>query len=243
MLPGIADLRGNIRNTGARTVFSTGSSFASRAITGKVWNWLAGTPAPGTYVEAIQLPDSTRYSAVADSVGLFRIGYLPAGTFLVRAIADENKNRGLDVREAWDSVRVNLADSATLALFTIARDSLPPVLASVSADDSVTLDLTFATPLDPARLPAPADISVQGTDSSRVGVLNVSLPPADTAASAPRPPRPSPPLVILLRLASPLKAGADYRVTITRVNALSGMSAPVVRTFRTPAKPVSPPVK
>lgn len=243
MLPGIADLRGNVRNTGAKTVFSTGSSLASHTITGKVWNWLAGVPAAAAFVEAMQLPDSIRYVSIADSTGLFRIGYLPAGTFLVRAIVDANRNRGLDVREEWDSVRVNLTDSAILALFTIARDSLPPVLVTVSADDSVTLRMTFAAPLDPARLPAAADISVQAPDTSRVGVVSVTLPAADTTTAAQRPPRPAPPLVIIARLASPLRSDTDYRVMISKVNALSGLSATVVRTFRTPAKPASPPVK
>lgn len=244
MLPGIADLRGNVRNTGAGTVFSTGPSLATGTIKGKIWNWLAGTPAPAAYVEAIQLPDSVRYVGVADSAGLFRIGYLPSGKFLVRAVLDENRNRGADPREAWDSSTVTLSDSANLALFTIARDSVAPLVTSISADDSVTVRISFATPLDPARIPAPSDISVQASDSSRVGVSAVDLPALDTATAASRPPREPPPLVILVRLASPLRPGADYRVTISMVFGLSQVSAPAVRTFRTPAaKPTSPAIK
>lgn len=240
MLPGIADLRGNVSNTGARTVFSTGRSLAARTIKGKIWNWLAGTPAAAAYVEAIQLPDSVRYVGVADSAGLFRIGYLPSGTFLVRAAVDENRNRGVDPREAWDSSTVALADSANLELFTITRDSIAPLVTSISADDSLTVRISFATPLDPTAIPTPAEISIQASDSSRVGVKAVSLPAPDTATVALRPPRNPPPLIILVRLATPLRPGADYRVTISRVTGLSHVSAPAVRTFRTPAAQPTP---
>ncbi len=237
MLPGIADIRGNVRNTGARTVFSTGPSLATRAISGKIWNWLAGTPAPQAYVEAIQLPDSIRYVGIADSAGGFRIGYLPRGKFLVRAVVDENRNRGVDPREAWDSVSIQLSDSSTVALFTIAHDSIAPILANLSLDDSVTLRLSFGSPLDPTLLPGPADISVQAGDSIRVAITKVILPPPDTASAASRPPRPAPPSTILVRLASPLHPDTDYRVAISRVTGLSRVSAPVVRTFRTPPVP------
>jgi hypothetical protein len=240
MLPGIADLRGNVRNTGARTVFSTGPALATRSISGQIWNWLAGTPAASAYVEAIQLPDSVRYVGVADSTGSFRINYLPSGNFLVQAVVDENRNRGIDPREAWDSATVTLTDSATVGLFTIARDSIAPLVTGVSADDSVTLRISFATPLDPQSLPTPAEILVQAADSTRIGVTAVTLPLPDTAVATQRPPRQPPPVTIIVRLASPLRPGADYRVTISRVTGLSRVSATAVRTFRMPAaKPAS----
>ena len=246
MLPGMADLRGNVRTAGARTLFSTGPTLASGHVSGKAWNWLTGAPASGAYIEAIQLPDSIRYVALADSAGGFRVDYLPAGQFLVRAVLDENRNRGIDPRESWDSATVSLSDSVTLALFAIARDSAAPVMTSVSADDSVTLRLTFATPLDQLSLPSPAEISVQATDSSRIPVTSVAVPPPDTTAGAAASPRAPPPRIIIVRLASPLRPGAEYRVAISRVTGLSKKSALAVRTFRMPevkSPPPSPAIK
>ena len=246
MLPGIADLRGNVRNAGARTVFSTGTSLATRSISGKVWNWLTGTPAAGAYVEAVQLPDSIRYVAVADSTGLFRVDHLPPGDFLVRAVLDENRNRGIDPRESWDSASVRVADSTVLSLFAIARDSLAPVIATVTADDSVTLRIAFATPLDAASLPGPDAISVRAADSVRIPVVAVTVAPPETIAGAAAPPRQPPPRIILVRLASPLRAGADYRVSISRVTGLSRTSAPALKIFRMPdlkTPPAGPVIK
>lgn len=243
MLPGMADLRGNVRNTGAQTVFSTGPSFNRGTISGAIWNWTAGSAAPKAYIEAISLPDSAAYIAVADSTGEFRVSYLPAGRFLVRGIIDDNKNRGIDSREAWDSVTVTLTDSANLQLLAIARDSIAPTLGTVSADDSVTLRLTFERALAPNTLPAAADVSVQGADSVRLPILSVALPAADTALVKTRPPRPAPPLLLIVKLASPLKPGADYRVSISRATGIAGISAPAVRTFKAPSAGTPPPAK
>lgn len=243
LLPGMADLRGNVRNEGAQTVFTTGPSLNTGSISGNIWNWAAGNAAPKAYIEAISLPDSVAYIAVADSVGAFRMSYLPAGQFLVRAVTDDNKNRGIDSREAWDSVTVTLADSATVALFVIARDSVAPVLGTISADDSVTLRLTFERALAPAALPTVGDVTVQGADSARLPVLSVGVPETDTALSKSRPPRPAPPQVLIVKLGMPLKPGADYRVTISRVVGIAGISAPAVRTFKAPAASSPPPQK
>ncbi len=240
LLPGMADLRGNVRNKGAQTVFSTGPSFNRGSISGNIWNWIAGSPAAQAYIEAISLPDSAAYIAVADSAGAFRVSYLPAGRFLVRGVIDDNKNRGIDRREAWDSVTVTLADSTTLGLYAIARDSIAPTLATVSADDSVTLRLTFERALAPALLPATGDVAVQGADSVRLAVLSVAVPPADTTSTGSRPPRPAPPLSLIVKLATPMKPGADYRVTISRVTGITGLSAAAVRTFRAPPASVPP---
>ncbi|MBA3657493.1 MAG: Ig-like domain-containing protein, partial [Gemmatimonadaceae bacterium] len=239
MLPGIADLRGNVRNKGAQTVFSTGAALSTGSISGKIWNWAAGSVAAQAYVEAISLPDSITYVAISDSAGAFRLNYLPTGQFLVRGVIDENKNRGVDSREAWDSATVRLTDSATLGLFAIARDSIAPVIGAVTVDDSVTLRISFERALDPAALPTVAEITVQAADSSRIPVLGSAVPAPDSAGAASRLPRPAPPQTIILKLGTPLKPGADYRVSISRVRGIAGISAPAVRTFKAP--PASPP--
>src|SRR6476659_1514856 len=58
MLPGIADIRGNVRNTGASTFFSTGKTIPRTRITGRVFDWVAGTPAAGALVESFVPPDT-----------------------------------------------------------------------------------------------------------------------------------------------------------------------------------------
>lgn len=243
MLPGIADLRGNVRNKGAQTVFSTGAALNTGSISGKIWNWAGGVGAAQGYVEAISLPDSTAYISIADSAGVYRVEYLPPGQFLVRGVIDDNKNRGIDSREAWDSTTVRLQDSATVGLFAIARDSVAPALGTVTVDDSVTLRLTFERALNPAALPAAAEIVVQAADSSKVLVVSVALPPADTSSTATRAPRPAPPQIIVLKLASPLKPGAEYRISVSRVTGIAGISAPSVRTFKAPSASVPQPAK
>ena len=73
MLRGLADLRGNVRNTGASTFFSTGPSIPRTHVTGRVFDWVAGTPAAGSLVEALVPPDTTHaYVAVADSSGQWK---------------------------------------------------------------------------------------------------------------------------------------------------------------------------
>ena len=101
MLPGLADLRGNIRNTGASTFFSTGGPIPRTRLSGVVFDWTAGTPAAGALVESFVRPDSLRpYIAVADSNGAFTIPHLPPARYTVRAYLDRNKNFGLDVARA-----------------------------------------------------------------------------------------------------------------------------------------------
>src|SRR4029079_8676983 len=59
MLPGMSDLRGNVRNTGAVLVFSTGAEMPQSRIAGTVFNWLTGNPAPRAFIEARPVTDTT----------------------------------------------------------------------------------------------------------------------------------------------------------------------------------------
>src|ERR1700693_1631123 len=103
MLPGIADIRGNVRNTGATTFFSTGKTIPRTRLAGHVFDWVTGTPAKGALVESFVRPDSLHpYIALADSSGAFAIEHLPPARYAVRAYLDVNKNFGIDPGEAWD---------------------------------------------------------------------------------------------------------------------------------------------
>lgn len=266
LLPGLSDLRGNTRNTGATTIFSTGPTIPSGRITGTLFNWTEGRIAPRGLVEARIGPDTSLvYVASSDSSGNFVLANLPPGRYTVRGLIDDNNNRGLDPREAWDSVGVTLAESANIELLAFIHDSIGARLSSVSVRDSVTLSLTFDNSLS-AQLPATANVRVTGSDSTDIPVTAVALPPADTAASvegaapagAPRPAgpgatpgsarpaerrpsRPPPVRTVIVRLARPLRPGLEYRVRVTDVRNLTGLARNSERTVVVPAASPRPP--
>ncbi len=211
LLPGLADLRGNIMRTGASVVFSTGPTIPAERITGVVFDWVAERPAPRALVQAVT-PDSVMYVAQADSVGRFTVGPLPAGSYLVRAILDANGNRAQDRTEAFDTARVVTPRTEPVELRAVARDTLPPRILSVALADSLALRVTFDRFLDPDQPPALAAFRLQGTDSAEVPLVAVltpaaerteelarqqaaadSLRRADSLAGRPLPPRPTAP--------------------------------------------------
>ena len=126
LLPGLSDLRGNARNTGAVTMFSTGMTLPASFIKGTLYNWPdARVINRSGLVQAWPKGDTTLvYLAATDSSGTFSLNTMPPGDYVVRGIGDDNNNRGLDRRESWDTVSVSLRDSAKLDLFTFIHDSL-----------------------------------------------------------------------------------------------------------------------
>ena len=168
MLPGMVDLDGNADSSGVTIVFSTGPSLATGRIAGRVFDWVAGRPAPRAVVEAIMLPDSARYTAEADSSGAFVITHMPAGQFLLRALIDANRNRAVDGRELFDTVTVTLTDSLRREMLAAVRDSLGAGLASADLRDSLTLRLTLDRPLDTLFVPSRRYFSIKAADSSVV---------------------------------------------------------------------------
>src|SRR3954468_19535736 len=89
MLRGLADIRGNVRNTGATTFFSTGPNIPATRISGRVFDWASGGVPAGALVEAFVPPDSTHaYIGLVDSTGGYSIERAPAGTYLIRAFVD-----------------------------------------------------------------------------------------------------------------------------------------------------------
>jgi hypothetical protein len=180
LLPGFSDLRGNLSRTGASVVFSTGPSIPPNRITGTVFDWAAERPAARALVQAVT-PDSVLYLAQADSLGRFTVGPLPPGSYLVRAIIDANSNRALDRSEQFDTARVVAPQTTPLELLTIARDTLPPRIASVAPVDSVSLRVTFDRYLDPAQPPPATGFRLVGPDSAAVPITGVLTPQAEAA--------------------------------------------------------------
>jgi hypothetical protein len=237
LLPGLSDLRGNVRNTGVVTIFATGQTIPAGRISGRLFDWVEARPLPRALVQANPAADtSVVYLTATDSIGGFIIGNLPAGSYRVRGIADANNNRGLDPREAWDSVNVQLTDSASVELLAFVRDSVGARLQTVSFRDSVTLDLIFDNPLSTTTPLTAANIRIRAADSVDVPITSVTPPPPDTTVSpVPRPSRPSPVRTMTVRLARPLRPGTDYRVRVTGATNIIGVVRNSDRTVSVPA--------
>jgi hypothetical protein len=185
MQKGIADIRGNVRNTGATTFFSTGRAIPQTRIAGVAFDWASGSPAGGALVESFVPPDSVHaYIAVADSNGAFLMEHMPAARYVVRAYVDRNKNQGIDVSEQWDSTSVALGDSSRATLFLFVHDTLPPRIRDVRTSDSVTIHLTFDKPIDPAQTVSATNFAVIGPDSLPIPIISAGPPARDTAPSA-----------------------------------------------------------
>ncbi|MDP9200474.1 MAG: Ig-like domain-containing protein [Gemmatimonadota bacterium] len=261
MLRGIADLRGNIRNTGASTFFSTGKTIPRTRLAGRVFDWVSGTPANGALVESFIRPDSLHpYIALVDSSGAFVIEHLPPSRYTVRAYLDRNKNFGIDPSEPWDSVSIDLTDSAAATLLIFAHDSVPPRIRDVSAVDSVSLLVTFDRPVDPSQTLTAANFAVIGPDSVPVpivsagaalkdttartvipplGALRPARPPIpsrrDTTAAKPVMPRPAPVSEAVIKLQRPLAPKTTYRVRAIGIRGLLGHTGDSERAYTTPA--------
>jgi hypothetical protein len=173
LLPGIADLRGNIDSAGRVVIFSTGPTIATGVLRGIVFDWLGQRPATKAFVTAISLPDSTRYIAMTDSIGHFDIHAVPPGRYLVRALVDENNNRDVDPREPFDTATVALNDSLSREFLAIVRDTLGPGIAQVNRVDSVTLRVVFDRGLDSTRTLTVSDFTLKAQDSSVVPITSV----------------------------------------------------------------------
>lgn len=191
MLKGLADIRGNVRNTGASTFFSTGPSIPSTRIAGAVFDWVAGAPAAGALVESYIPPDSLHpYVALVDTTGRFAIEHLPPGRYLLRAYLDRNKNLGIDPSEPWDSTSIALTDSAHNDLFLFVHDTVAPRIRDIRGVDSVTLQISFDKPIDPTQTLGVGNFAVVAPDSTRVPILSAGPVTPDTT-SVKRPPVPA----------------------------------------------------
>ena len=262
MIPGMSDLRGNASTTGAVTIFSTGSQIPTSRVSGTVFNWVAGNVAPRALVEARPLTDSTTlYVSFTDSAGTFIFPNLPAGRYRLRGVIDENNNKGLDPREAWDTTTA-LADSARVELLAFAHDSVAPRLIEIGIRDTATLELLFEHPIDPNQSITPSAIGIRRADSTDVAVLSVTRGGGSTRdttviATGPTPARGIPSTSLLVTLSVPIRQATTLRVRAVGIRSLDGITgvtervatvdpnpppkAPAARARGTPATPPPPP--
>ena len=195
--PGIADLRGNRSDVARTIVFSTGPTMPQGAVAGVAFDWPGQSFARTAWVEALRLADSAVFVAPTDSAGEFLVAPLGPGTYVVRGYVDQNRNRVLDRAEAWDSVRVTIAETGVggLELLLAPRDTLPAIVSSVTPIDSLTLALEFDKPLAPDQTFEPSQIRVVRSDSTPIQVVGLATRAAydstigagrDTAQAMPR---------------------------------------------------------
>ncbi|HEX6534290.1 MAG TPA: Ig-like domain-containing protein [Gemmatimonadaceae bacterium] len=170
LLPGLADLRGNVRKEPTTIVFSTGPTIPRTRVRGIVFDWGAGTPLVAGNVEAIARPDSVVYVGRADSTGRFELASLPPGTYTVIGYKDNNNNNEFDEREAFDSAHVVLKDSARVELLTFIHDTIGPRIDQVATTDSVTLRAKFDRPLDPSQNVSASMFRLERADSTAVPI-------------------------------------------------------------------------
>jgi hypothetical protein len=226
MMRGLADLRGNVRNTGASTFFSTGSTIPETRISGSVFDWVAGTPAKGAIVESFVPPDTLHpYVALVDSNGLFAIEHVPPARYVLRAYIDRNKNLSVDPSEPWDSVGITLSDSVQSTLLIFVHDTVPPRLRELRYVDSVTIQAAFDRPIDPAQTLGVANFAVTGPDSTAIPIASVNPPAADTTAARPGAPAPAP---APAPAAAAVRPAGRARPALTRPDTTAAAPKPVM---------------
>jgi hypothetical protein len=154
VLPGILDLRHNIMKKGQTVVFSTGPAIPHAVLSGVALQWIEQRALAKAVIRAALVPDTVPYVAVADSGGAFSLAQIPPGTYHLSAIQDQNGNRRLDPREAFDSVTVTVdTTSPTVILWAFVHDTTAPRLRQAEPVDSLAFRLTFSEPLAPQHLP------------------------------------------------------------------------------------------
>ncbi len=239
MMRGLADIRGNVRKTGATTFFSTGPTIPRTRISGNAFDWVSGAPAVGALIESFVPPDSIHpYVALADSSGTFLLEHLPPARYKVRGYIDRNKNLGIDPSEPWDSTTVNLADSVRIELLLFTHDSVPPRIRDVAMVDSLTLMVTFDKPVDPAQTLTAANFAIIGPDSAPVPIVSASPAAKDTTTKT-RAPAQAPILRAPPPLRTPVTPRADTTMALKPVMSRPAPISSAIIKLRHPLTPKS----
>ena len=155
VLPVINDMFGNRLRDPFDLVVSTGGEFVPNVVAGFVEDRVTGTAVEGVRVQAL-FPDEEGVPVhwnYTSSEGVFSLRYVPSGAFEARAWQDRNRNDSLDAgepRSEWRrEVLAAAPDTSFVVLSLIEPDTTGARLASVTAEDSVTLRFEFDDYLDP----------------------------------------------------------------------------------------------
>lgn len=178
LLPGLADLRGNVLKEAVEVVFSTGSTRTTGAVTGVIFDWVAGKHIPNARVEVFLPSDSTlRWSARADSLGGFAVRDLAPGTYRLRGWTDTDSDRMIDERELFDSLTIQVDSTLRTDLYAFVHDTIGPRIETLELVDSTALRLKFDRGVAVDWAPDSATVAIMRADSSSVPVARM-LPAA-----------------------------------------------------------------
>lgn len=237
VLPGVQDLWNNRLAQPITLVFSTGPAVPNTRLTGSVVDRVTGRPEIGQRVEAIRQPDSLVYATASDSAGAFVFSRIPAGPYRIRAYRDLNRNRTLDEYEPFDTAISTLAAGAaevpTVRLAVTAPDTTPPAVASGSVAGTA-IQVQFDDFLDPAQPVTPAQLRITGPGGQVVAAASARIggaggAPADTAAVR------LPSQTLSVEPATPLTPQTEYRIRVTGIRNIRGLTGGGETTFRAPA--------
>src|SRR5256885_4567397 len=82
LLPGIVDLRRNVRKQGLTIIFSTGPTIPTASLAGTAVLWVEQRALAQGLIRAVPLADTVGYLALTDSVGRFRLDAIPPGRYI-----------------------------------------------------------------------------------------------------------------------------------------------------------------
>lgn len=174
LLPGLADLHGNVLKTPVTVVFSTGPTIPQTRVAGIVYDWVTAKTIPNAMVRAVPHPDTTLvYVTQADSLGEFELAHAPAGTYTLEAWNDANNNRLIDPHEVWDSLHLALQDTARVQLLAFTHDTVGPRIDQFAIIDSTALRVTFDRAIDTAQRLDTTMFTLRRADSTIVPLRGV----------------------------------------------------------------------
>ncbi|HEX9166854.1 MAG TPA: Ig-like domain-containing protein [Gemmatimonadales bacterium] len=187
LLAGVADLSRNLTKGPAVVTFTTGAPLPTDSLVGRVVDWTTQRAVPQGLVEAVLQPDSLVYRTTSDSTGRFKFGPLPRGEYLVYGVVEEGtRNRRLDARERFDTVRVAAGRDSVGEVWAFKHDTTAARIQAASRPDSVTVLVTFNQFLSPyQRFVADSAELLLLPDSTRIPVASfMSQSMADSLAKA-----------------------------------------------------------
>jgi len=228
LLPGVVDLRNNRSNESRVITFTTGAPVPKTVLTGRVVDWSTSRPAANALVEALLLPDSLPYRALADSSGNFKFGPLPPGDYLVSGVIDQNRDQRADGREAFDSVRLARGKTQVGELWAFEHDTTPPRITTVTVNDSLSANVELGQPLDPRLKLEPRNATVSVLpDSTPVKVTSILPKPLDDSLHARQPAKPDSAVADTTRKPAgvPVPPGAQRPVRAAPTSQLTGRPA------------------
>ena len=177
--PKIRDLFENTIPRPIEIAFSTGGEFSQAALAGVAYERVTGNAVADVRVEARPVEGGAYHLALTDSGGVYRLPYLPPGTYLLRGYADQNRDRRRDAYETADSTTVVLGatDTVLRPLALLRPDSTAANLTRVQVVDSITLRLQFDDYMDVGTPQQLANVIVRTLpDSTIVPLAGVYYP-------------------------------------------------------------------